>query len=54
MDTVMQTICKLPQLPQAQYDLAAQLAELQCAAVKLGLYDAADFLKIAQDYKFKI
>lgn len=33
------------QLPQAQYDLEQQLRELRIAANKLGLYDAADFLR---------
>lgn len=38
-------ISALPQLPQAQYSLSEQLSELRAAAVKMGLYDAADFLK---------
>lgn len=34
-----------PQLPQVQYDLERQLRELRVMANRLGLYDAADFLK---------
>lgn len=34
----------MAQLPQAQYDLSQQLHELCIAAVKLGLYDAHDWL----------
>jgi hypothetical protein len=33
------------QQPQAQYGLADQLRQLQGAANKLGLYDAADWLE---------
>lgn len=42
---LIETIEFLPQLPQVQYDLQRQLRELRVAANKLGLYDAADFLK---------
>jgi hypothetical protein len=35
----------IPQQAQAQYDLTQQLHELRVAANKLGLYDAADFLR---------
>jgi hypothetical protein len=43
--TVIDVINKTEQLPQVQYDLARQLRELRMMANKLGLYDAADFLK---------
>ena len=43
--TVLDTIRDIPQLPQVQYDLERQLRELRMAANKLGLYDAADFLR---------
>ena len=39
------TIENTPQLPQVQYSLSRQLRELRVMANKLGLYDAADFLK---------
>ena len=42
---VLKTIKEIPQQPQVQYDLARQLRELRIAANKLGLYDAADFLR---------
>lgn len=42
---VIDTIKKIPQQPQVQYDLHRQIKELREAANKLGLYDAADFLK---------
>lgn len=38
-------ISAMNQLPQAQYGLNDQLKELLQAANRLGLYDAADFLK---------
>lgn len=38
-------ISEISQQPQAQYSLTDQLKELQIAANKLGLYDAADFIK---------
>ena len=41
---VLETIKNIPQLPQVQYSLTSQLMELRAAAVKLGLYDASDFL----------
>lgn len=37
-------INSLEQVPQAQYSLDDQLTLLRIAAVKLGLYDAADHL----------
>ena len=43
--TVIKTIKDIPQQPQVQYSLQQQLQELRFAANKLGLYDAADFLK---------
>lgn len=43
--SIMETIEKIPQQPQVQYDLTRQLRELRIAANKLGLYDAADFLR---------
>lgn len=39
-----EVIAAMEQLPQAQYCLTTQLNELYAAALKLGLYDAADFL----------
>lgn len=42
---VLEEVKKIPQQGQVQYDLTRQLAELRIAANKLGLYDAADFLK---------
>jgi len=47
MDTslVDKVIRNIPQQPQVQYDLTTQLRELRRAANKLGLYDAADFLR---------
>ena len=35
----------IPQQPQVQYSLTAQLSELRFAANRLGLYDAADFIR---------
>ena len=35
----------IPQQGQVQYDLQRQLQELRIAANKLGLYDAADFIR---------
>jgi hypothetical protein len=43
--TVIDVIKDIPQQPQVQYDLKRQLEELRFAANKLGLYDAADYLK---------
>jgi hypothetical protein len=40
-----QAINSIPQQGQAQYSLNEQLVELINAANKLGLYDAADYLK---------
>jgi len=43
--TLLETIENTKQLPQVQYDLQRQLMELRVMANKLGLYDAADFIK---------
>ena len=43
--TVLDVIKEIPQQGQVQYDLQRQLRELRFAANKLGLYDAADFLR---------
>lgn len=43
--TVLDVIKEIPQQGQVQYDLQRQLRELRIAANKLGLYDAADFLR---------
>jgi len=43
--TVLEIVMDMPQRPQVQYDLARQLRELRIAANKLGLYDAADYLR---------
>jgi len=52
--TVVDVIKDIPQQPQVQYDLTRQLNELRVAANKLGLYDAADFLRPDKDkYNFK-
>lgn len=45
LSTVLDVIKKIPQQGQVQYDLQRQLRELRVAANKLGLYDAADFLR---------
>lgn len=42
---VVDIIKDIPQQPQVQYDLRRQLDELRTAANKLGLYDAADYLR---------
>jgi hypothetical protein len=42
---LLETIENTKQLPQVQYDLQRQLRELRVMANKLGLYDAADFIK---------
>jgi hypothetical protein len=39
-----ETIEKVAKHPQAQYSLMEQLEELRSAAIKLGLYDADDWL----------
>jgi hypothetical protein len=41
----IQTVKRMDQHSQAQYSLEQQLSELYSAALKLGLYDAADFIK---------
>ena len=43
--TLLEAIENTKQLPQVQYDLQRQLRELRVMANKLGLYDAADFIK---------
>ena len=43
--TLLDVIKEIPQQGQVQYDLQRQLRELRIAANKLGLYDAADFLR---------
>ena len=43
--TVLDVIKEIPQQGQVQYDLQRQLRELRVAANKLGLYDAADYLR---------
>lgn len=43
-DTILSVTRNIPQLPQAQYSLVQQLAELRTIANKVGLYDAAVFL----------
>jgi len=45
INPVVETIKKIKQQPQVQYDLTRQLRELRLAANKLGLYDAADYLR---------
>lgn len=42
---LLETIENTPQHPQVQYDLQRQLRELRVMANKLGLYDAADFIR---------
>lgn len=42
---LLETIENTKQLPQVQYDLERQLRELRVMANKLGLHDAADFIK---------
>lgn len=44
-DALDKVINAIPQQPQVQYDLSKQLRKLRHAANKLGLYDAADFIK---------
>jgi hypothetical protein len=43
--SVLDVIKTIPQQRQVQYDLQRQLRELRVAANKLGLYDAADFIR---------
>lgn len=45
-NNVINVIKNIPQQPQVQYDLNRQLNELRMAANKLGLYDAADFIRL--------
>lgn len=42
-------IKNIPQQKQVQYDLNRQLRELRFAANRLGLYDAADFIRLNCD-----
>jgi hypothetical protein len=42
---INEVINNIPQQPQVQYSLRDQLEQLRLAANKLGLYDAADYLK---------
>ena len=45
-DTLLQkVIAEIPQQPQRQYDTETQFRYLKIAAVRLGLYDAADALE---------
>lgn len=45
MDTAAKAVIRtLPKLPQAQYSLQEQLEELRGAAIRLGLYDADDWI----------
>lgn len=44
-ETLTRYINNIPQQPQVQYSLMEQLEQLRLAANKLGLYDAADYLK---------
>lgn len=41
----LKVIEEIPQQQQVQYDLHRQLSELRAAANRLGLYDAADFIR---------
>ena len=43
--SVLEVIAEIPQQPQVQYSLEEQLRELKFVANKLGLYDAADYLR---------
>jgi len=44
-DSTEYVIGQMRQCPQVQYDLTTQLTQLIGAANKLGLYDAADYLR---------
>ena len=48
-ENLLNVIRQIPQQPQVQYDLEKQLKELRIAANKLGLYDAADYLKLKEE-----
>lgn len=48
-DNVLEVINKIPQRKQVQYSLNEQLRELRLAANRLGLYDAADYLRSDND-----
>ena len=43
--TVASVIRDTPQLPQVQYSIQQQLAELRTMSNKLGLYDASDLIR---------
>lgn len=42
---------KIFQVPQAQYSLDEQIEEMRAAASKLGLYDAADWVRRLQEHR---
>jgi len=48
-ESLQKVIAAIPQQTQRQYSTVEQLMALQQAANKLGLYDAADFLKTVTD-----
>ena len=43
--SVLEYVKSMPQLPQVQFSTTEQIEILRMAANKLGLYDAADYLK---------
>lgn len=45
MKQLSEVIFEIPKQPQTQESLTYQLLQLQVAANRLGLYDAADFLQ---------
>lgn len=45
IDSVEYVVDQMHQCPQVQYDLMKQLTQLIGAATKLGLYDAAEYLR---------
>jgi hypothetical protein len=51
-EALMEVIKKIPQQAQRQYDTTQQLRHLYDAANKLGLYDAADFVRKAFDKNY--
>lgn len=48
----IEIINTIPQQLPVQYDLLQQLAELRKVANKLGLYDAADYLKTVLNIQY--
>jgi hypothetical protein len=44
-EALLRVIAEIPQQPQRQYGTDEQLRNLQRAANKLGLYDAADIIR---------